>query len=159
MAAKVRLIDETFVGGRFARGHRGGNPAEGKTIVFGMLETGGDVVRQVVPNRTRGAIYPLIRQHVQLRTTVHTDEYRTYNTVGNMADIAFTHEGVNHRAGEYVCQRTGATVNAIENFWRHRKVSIARTHVSVSGSTLAATRRNLSTASIVVRTRLGCSRN
>lgn len=58
-------IDETFVGGRFARGHRSGNPAEGKAIVFGMIECGGDVVTHVVPNRTRATIFPLVQANVQ----------------------------------------------------------------------------------------------
>ena len=38
---------------------------------------------------------------------------------------------VNHGAGEYVGFQ-GASVNGIENFWRHLKCSIAGTHVSVS---------------------------
>lgn len=126
---KTVQMDETFIGGRFARGHRGGDPAEGKTIVFGMLETGGNVVTHVVPNRLRSTIYPLVSASVQPGTQVHTDEYRTYKAI---ATLGYTHEAVNHRAGEYVCAKTGATVNAIENFWRHLKVSIGSTHVSVS---------------------------
>lgn len=35
---KTVQIDETFVGGRFARDHRRGNPGENKAIVFGMME-------------------------------------------------------------------------------------------------------------------------
>jgi hypothetical protein len=77
-------LDETFVGGRYARGKRGGDPAEGKTIVFGMKERGGEIITHVVPNRTRGTIFPLVRGSVQARTEIHTDDYRTYLTVGNM---------------------------------------------------------------------------
>lgn len=44
-----------------------GDPAEGKTVVFGMLECGGDVVTQLVPNRTRGTIFPLIKASVAPR--------------------------------------------------------------------------------------------
>lgn len=129
---KTVQMDETFVGGRFARGQRGGNPGENKAIVFGMMECGGDVVTHVVPNRKRGTLFPLVEATVRARTEVHTDEYRTYNTVGAMPGMAFTHQSVNHAAGEYVCTRTGASVNAIENFWRHLKVSITSTHISVS---------------------------
>src|SRR3569623_50358 len=129
---KVVQCDETFVGGRFARGHRGGDPAEGKAIVFGMIECGGEVITHVVPNRTRGTIFPLVKASVAPRSAIHTDEYRTYITVGNIAGMAYTHEAVNHRMGECVCARTGASVNAMENFWRHLKTSISGTHISVS---------------------------
>jgi len=129
---KTVQIDETFIGGRMARGHRGGDPAEGKAIVFGMLECGGEVVTHVVPNRTRSTLFPLIKASVAPRSQVHTDEYRTYMTVGNMPGMAYTHEAVNHRAGEYVCRRTGATVNALEGFWGALKRSINGTHIHVS---------------------------
>ena len=42
---------------------------------------------------------------------------------------------VNHGAGEYV-GFGGATVNAIEGFWRHLKKSIEGTHTSVSAKHL-----------------------
>lgn len=129
---KTVQIDETFIGGRFARGKRGGDPAEGKTVVFGMLECGGEVVTHVVPNRTRGTLFPLVTASVAPRSQVHTDEYRTYVTVGNIAGIAYTHEAVNHRAGEYVCARTGATVNGLEGFWAQLKRGINGTHIHVS---------------------------
>ena len=135
-AGRTVQIDETFVGGRFPRGKRGGDPAEGKSIVFGMLECGGEIAAHVVPNRTRSTLFPLVSATVQPRTQIHTDEYRTYLTVGNMPGMAYTHESVNHRAGEYVCARTGATVNALENFWRHLKCSISGTHTSVSAKHL-----------------------
>lgn len=129
---KTVQIDETFVGGRLARGKRGGNPAENKGIVFGMLEYGGQIVAQVIPNRKRSTIFPLVTASVRARSAVHTDEYGTYHKLGHIAGMAYMHESVNHGAGEYVCLRTGATVNAIESFWRHLKTSISSTHISVS---------------------------
>lgn len=50
-----------------------------------------------------------------------------------MPGMAYTHEAVNHRAGEYVCRRTGATVNALERFWAALKRGINGTHIHVSG--------------------------
>lgn len=128
---KTVQIDETFVGGRFARGHRGGDPAEGKATVFGMLEVGGAVVTHVVPNRTRGTIFPLIKASVAPRSQVHTDEYRTYDKLGAMAGMSFTHDSVNHRAGQYVSP-TEATVNALEGLWAALKRGINGTHIHVS---------------------------
>jgi transposase-like protein len=123
-------IDETFVGGRHADGVRGGDPARGKTIVFGMLETGGDIVTHVVPDRKATTLFPLIEDVVQPGTKIHTDECSTYRSL--TTKTGYDHEAVNHGRGEYVCARTGATVNAVENFWRHLKTSISSTHISVS---------------------------
>jgi len=131
---KTVQIDETFVGGRQAHGKRGGDPARGKATVFGMMEQGGDVVTHVVPNRKGATLYPLIRDAVQTGSVVHTDEYSTYRNL--TAVTGYAHEAVNHAKGEYVCARSGATVNAIENFWRHLKTSIASTHISVSSKYL-----------------------
>lgn len=132
---KLVEIDETFVGGRLDRGHRGGDPAEGKAIVFGMLERNGEIVTRVIPNRTRDTVFPLIKDTVQARTEIHTDEYRTYITVGNMPGMAYTHKSVNHRAKEYVSPQ-GATVNAIEGFWAQLKRGINGTHIHVSAKHL-----------------------
>lgn len=128
-------IDETFIGGVFPRGSRGGNPGEGKAIVLGMLEAGGEIVTQVVPNRTRATIFPLVRASVQASTEVHTDEYRTYATIAAMPGMGYTHKAVNHALDQYVGP-TGETVNALESFWSHLKRSIGGTHTSVSAKYL-----------------------
>lgn len=126
-------VDETFFGGRFKRGHRGGNPADGKTIVFGMLERGGEIVTGVVANRKRATLFPLVEATVLDGTEVHTDEYHTYDTV---AAMGFAHRSVNHRAGEYATP-DGASVNGLENYWAQLKRGINGTHISVSGKHLA----------------------
>lgn len=128
---KTVQMDETFIGGVQARGSRGGDPSTGKATVFGMLENGGDVITHVVPNRTRATVFPLITASVRPRSTVHTDEYSTYRTLGAMPGMAYTHASVNHRAGEYVSP-TGATVNALEGFWSALKRGIGGTHIHVS---------------------------
>jgi len=122
-------IDETFVGGRTKREKHGGDPAANKATVFGMLEVGGDLVAHVVPNRTSGTLLPMIRATVKKASTIHTDEHRAY---GGLATLGYRHQTVNHSQEEYVSLTTGATVNGIENFWRHLKCSIKGTHTSVS---------------------------
>jgi transposase-like protein len=129
-------IDETFVGGVYSRGSRGGNPGENKTIVFGMMEHGGDIVTHVVPNRQRATLYPLIKASVKPHTEIHTDECTSYIGLGNVAGMSYWHKSVNHGLDQYVSP-TGTTVNAIEGFWRHLKASIAGTHTSVSAKYLA----------------------
>lgn len=117
-------IDETFVDGYRA----GGMGGKGKAIVFGMMEHGGDLVVEVVPNRSSGTLMPIIRDNVKPHSEVHTDEWRGYGGLGTMG---YWHKTVNHSIEEYVSP-TGKTVNSIEGFWRHLKSSINGTHISIS---------------------------
>lgn len=131
---KTVQIDETFVGGRRRTGNKGGDPAVNKTVVFGLMEAGGDIVTHVVPNRRSGTLLPIIRDTVKRPATIHTDEHKAYGGLGTMG---YRHDTVNHSREQYVCRQTGATVNAIESFWRHLKASISGTHIHVSGKYLA----------------------
>jgi transposase-like protein len=124
-------IDETFIGG-YKRGALGG---AGKTVVLGMRERGGDVVTQVVPNRRRATLLPVIDKHVQRFSTIHTDEWLGYSALPNLLN-RYSHVRVNHDAGEYVCRRTGATTNGIEGFWAQLKRGINGTHIHVSAKHL-----------------------
>lgn len=121
-------VDETFVGGRFKRGKRGGDPADGKSVVFGMLERGGAVMTRVVPNRKRATLFPLVKATVQEGTEVHTDEYHTYDAI---AQLGFEHRSVNHSLGEYASP-DGAGVNGLEGLWSQLKRGISGTHIHVS---------------------------
>ena len=115
--------DETYIGGRTTGGKRG-RGAPNKTVVFGMLERGGDVMANVVPNVRKKTLQPII---VVAGTTVHTDELKSYS---GLTKAGFEHETVNHSAGEYV--DGDSHVNGIEGFWARLKLSIRGTHVHVS---------------------------
>ena len=117
-------VDETFVGGI----ETGQGKKNNKTIVFGMMERGGDIVTEVVPDRKRDTLLPLIEENVKPHTIVHTDDHTAYLTLGRHG---YYHDTVNHSAGQYVSS-TGSTVNSIEGFWRHLKSSINGTHIWVS---------------------------
>lgn len=119
--------DETFVGGYKA----GGMGGSGKTVLFGMLERGGDIVTTVVPNRRSTTLMPIINANVRAYSEIHTDEHVSYGAVPAQLGKRYWHKTVNHSREEYVSP-TGTTVNAIESFWRHLKSSIAGTHISVS---------------------------
>ena len=114
-------IDETYVGGR-RRGQRG-RGALGKTIVFGMLERGGRVKPQVVPNVRRYTLEPIIRENVQAGATIYTDELRSYDRLGQ---AGYTHETVTHGVWEFA--RGACHVNGLEGFWARLKSSIRGTH-------------------------------
>ena len=117
--------DEIYVGG-----HRPGKPGRGaknKTVVFGMLERGGDVMANVVPNVSKRTLYPIITENIERGSTVHTDEFGTYRGLGREG---YKHKAVSQKRGEYVSG--DSHVNGIEGFWARLKLSIRGTHVHVS---------------------------
>ncbi len=99
-----------------------------QTVLMGMMERGGKVMTQVVPNQRRASLLPVITANVKRHSIVHTDEAGAYLTV---TAEGYYHMTVNHGAGQYVSPQ-GSSVNSIESFWRHLKCSISGTHVSVS---------------------------
>lgn len=127
---KTVQVDETFVGGY----QPDGQDCSNKTLVLGMMQRRGEIITQVVPNRRRKTLEPIIAANVKPYSEVHTDELSAYLTLG--AVNHYWHKRVNHAAGEYV-SKAGATVNAIEGFWRHLKASINGTHIHVSPKYLA----------------------
>ncbi len=125
-------IDESMVGGKRSGGKRG-RGAEGKTVVFGMLEKQGRVKTQVVPNVKRKTLYPIIEAGIVKGSTIHSDELRSYAT---LAEQGYEHETVNHGRKEFV--RDNVHVNSMEGFWSRLQVSIRGTHVHVSPKHLSA---------------------
>ena len=121
--------DETYVGGK--RPGTRGRGADGKTIVFGMLERNGEVMTKVVPNVKKHTLLQHVYENVEQGSTVHTDELRSYNGLNR---IGYRHETVNHGIGQYVDK--GSHVNGIEGFWARLKLSIRGTHIHVSGKHL-----------------------
>ncbi|MEK7261123.1 MAG: IS1595 family transposase [Pseudomonadota bacterium] len=119
-------VDETYVGGK-AHGKGRGPRAGGKTIVLGMLQRGGHVKGQIVPDVKRHTLRPIIRENVQEGSTISTDELRSYAVLPNHG---YEHGTVNHSAGQYVNGRFH--VNGMENFWKHLKGGIRSTHIHVS---------------------------
>ncbi len=122
-------IDETLIGG-YRPGKRG-RGAEGKTVVFGMLERDGEVMTKVVPNVRKNTLHPIIKENVEAGATVHTDELKSYT---GLSKAGYTHRTVNHGADEFV--KGDSHVNSIEGFWARLKLSIRGTHVHVSGKHL-----------------------
>lgn len=128
--------DETFIGGRIKNMHERKRPkgsgfsgkmsgAQGKTIVAGMLERGGEVRAQVVPERGRDILHPLITGNIEPGSALITDEWGGYSGL----DRHYIHVVVNH-AVEYV--NGSIHVNGIENFWSLLKRCIKGTYVQVS---------------------------
>jgi transposase len=126
----ITEADETYVGGK-RRGKRG-RGASGKTPVFGLSNRDtGKVFAKAVPNVRSSTVMPLIRQNVQIGSTVMTDEFTIYNT---SKKNGYKHKRVNHGKGQYV--RGDVSTNQIEGFWSQLKRSIDGTHHAVSGKLL-----------------------
>jgi transposase-like protein len=119
-------IDETVIGGK-TPGYPGRAGMKFKTIVFGMIERGGDVITRVVPNIRKATLTPHIREHVQQGATISTDENLSYGTLNREG---YKHTAVNHSKDVWVdgIHHT----NSLEGFWSQVKRSIRGTHVHVS---------------------------
>lgn len=118
-------IDETYIGGSSNNTHDGHIPA--KTIVFGMVQRGGEVMTKVVPNCQTKTLLPIVTENVQKKTHLMSDSASSLDMVGRQG---YVHRTVDHRAKEYV--RDNVHTNSIEGFWSQLKRSIKGTHVHVS---------------------------
>jgi len=119
-------VDETYIGGKRSGGKRG-RGAPGKTIVFGMLERGGDVMTRVVKNVRRKTLEPHILEKIKAGSRISTDELKSYAALSRHG---YDHRAVNHSADEWV--RGETHVNSAEGFWSIIKRSIRSTHIHVS---------------------------
>lgn len=122
-------MDETYIGGE-NRGGGKGSGAKGKSIVFGIVERGGNVFTKVVKNVRQSTIEPIARQMVAEGSVVSTDEAPAYQGLSN----GYQHVAVNHSKDEWVVGKHHT--NSIESFWSILKRSIRGTHVSVSAKHL-----------------------
>ncbi len=123
--------DETFVGGKVKNMHKNkikkgvshfgpGN----KAIVMGMLERGGRVKAQVISDRKKQQLDPVMTEHVEAGANIMTDEMSTYGVLST----PYNREIINH-AMKYVDGHIHT--NGIENFWALLKRSLGGTYISV----------------------------
>ena len=127
-------VDETFIGGKARNMHRskrerlsrngGMQGGSGKAVVMGMLERGGQIRTQVIPDRKHNITEKIVREAVHLGTEVHTDEFQGYY---NLKD-GYVHKVINHLEG-YV--KENVHTNGIENFWSLLKRGLSGTYVAV----------------------------
>lgn len=106
-------VDESYFGGR-RKGKRG-RGAAGKVPVFGILQRGGRVYTQVIPNTKAQTLLGIIQDRIVPDSIVYTDTYRSYNVL----DVSeFKHYRINH-SKRFV--KKHKHINGIENFWNQAK--------------------------------------
>ena len=106
-------VDESYFGGR-RKGKRG-RGAGGKVPVFGILQRGGRVFTQIIPNAKRKTLLPIMAERILPDSIVYSDALPSYNAL----DVAaFRHFRINH-SKSFVKGQTH--INGIENFWNQAK--------------------------------------
>jgi len=115
-------IDETLVGGARPRKEKFSN----KTVVFGMLERGGNIIAGPVSDTSKITLEPIITANVVPKTVISTDEHKSYGDL----HLDLDHGVVMHSAKEYV--RGIHHVNSLESHWSLFKRAVKGTHVHIS---------------------------
>lgn len=116
-------VDETYIGGRRKLAHKFDN----KSIVFGMVERGGQAKAKHVKSSGARVLLPEIGSAITAKAQIYSDEWGSYKRLKKMG---YSHTTVSHSALEYV--RENAHTNTIEGFWSQLKRSIGGTHHAVS---------------------------
>jgi transposase-like protein len=126
-------VDETYIGGKARNMHAADRKRKGavqgrsttdKVPVLGMVERGGRVKAEVVPNVKAKTLRPRVIDAVEVGSALYTDAYRSYTGL----DIAYDHQTIDH-AERYVDGKVHT--NSIESFWSLLKRSLSGTYISV----------------------------
>ena len=121
-------MDETYVGGKLRDGRHGGRA--NKTSVVSLVERGGNVRSMVMERITSRNLRSAIREHVEVGSTVCTDDFSAYRGMPKI----FTHKAVKHSAYEYARREGDFTVhtNTVEGSFSLLKRGIIGTFHQIS---------------------------
>ncbi len=129
---KAVEADETYVGGKEKNKHRDKRNAAniggmGKEIVFAIVERGGKVRSQQVPEVTAKTLRPILVAQIDADAFLVTDDAGQYR---HMRRDFPKHQTVNHGIGEYV--RGEAHSNTVDNYFSILKRGITGTYHHIS---------------------------
>ena len=116
-------IDESYFGAKRIKGKRG-RGSGGKTPVFGILQRGGKVYTEIVPNCAKTTLQGIIRGRIDPGSIIHSDTWRGYN---GLVDMGYKkHFRIRHGHNEFA---KGANhINGIESFWSFAKRRLQKFH-------------------------------
>jgi transposase len=116
-------VDESYFGARRIRGKRG-RGAYGKTPVFGILQRGGQVYTEIVPDCARKTLQAIIRGRVVPDSVIHSDSWRGY---GGLVDLGYKkHYRIHHGKDQFANGKRH--INGIESFWSYSKRRLMKFH-------------------------------
>ena len=79
---------------------------------------------ELVDRRNTATLLPIIQQHVQPGTVVHSDEWAAYS---QLSSAGYTHSSVNYSL-HFVDPLTGTHTQHIESYWSRVKAKLKRMH-------------------------------
>jgi transposase-like protein len=110
-------VDETYIGGKPRQSHSQPKPKKGrgtkKVAVVALVERGGQARAHKVERVDAKTLGKAIRENVDRRSTLMTDQFGSYAEIGSKFDGG--HHTVNHSKGEYV--RGDASTNEVESYF------------------------------------------
>jgi transposase len=116
-------VDESYFGARRVKGKRG-RGAYAKTVVFGILQRGGEVYTEIVPDCAQKTLQRIIRGKVEIDSIIHSDQWRGYD---GLVDVGYQkHYRVRH--GQDVFVNGKNHINGIESFWSFAKRRLEKFH-------------------------------
>jgi transposase len=126
-------VDEAYFGGRRKNGGgrrlRTDKGEKYKTVVVGVVERKGRVIAKTVPDSKSVHLLETVREFVLPKTTVFTDEYKSYDGLSHMQQ-GYVHRRINHSTKVYVMG--DIHTNTIEGFWSLVKRGIGGVYHQVS---------------------------
>jgi transposase-like protein len=116
-------VDESYFGARRVKGKRG-RGAYGKTPVFGILQRGGKVYTEMVPDCAKKTLQGIIRGKVNPDSVIHSDTWRGYD---GLVDVGYQkHFRIKHSQNEFALGKNH--INGIESFWSFAKGRLQKYH-------------------------------
>ena len=116
-------VDESYFGARRVKGKRG-RGAYGKTPVFGILQRGGKVYTEMVPDCAKKTLQGIIRGKVNPDSVIHSDTWRGYD---GLVDVGYQkHFRIKHSQNEFALGKNHN--NGIESFWSFAKGRLQKYH-------------------------------
>ena len=87
-------------------------------------ETPGLGYVEVVPSRDASTLIPIIQAHTAPGTTIHSDQWRAYNSVSTLPNVT-AHGVVNHSL-HFVDPATRVHTQTVESYWNRIKTKLKR---------------------------------